>query len=65
MQAAWLAFACTGDPAHPGIGDWPEWEPARRATMIFGAESGLALAPRDEELAVWEAHRPLTAGTPA
>lgn len=59
MQMAWLAFATRGDPSHEGIGEWRQWEPAGRATMVFGAHTGLVDAPRDSELAVWERFRPL------
>jgi para-nitrobenzyl esterase len=59
MQMAWLAFASRGDPSHEGIGEWRQWEPAGRATMVFGARTGLVEAPRDQELAVLERHRPL------
>ena len=31
----------TGDPSHEGIGDWRPWDPIDRATMIFGADTGL------------------------
>ena len=61
MQMAWLRFAAGGDPSHEGIGEWRPWDPGERATMIFGARSGLALAPRDHELAVLEQYRPLPA----
>jgi para-nitrobenzyl esterase len=64
MQMAWLTFARNGDPSHEGIGEWRQWERAGRATMMFGAHSGLAEAPRDRELAVLERHRPLPASTP-
>ena len=64
MQGAWLAFAATGDPSHDGIGAWRRWEPADRATMIFGANTRLESAPRDEELAVLERARPLVSGVP-
>ena len=33
MHRAWIAFARTGDPG------WPEYEPARRVTMRFDAET--------------------------
>ena len=36
----------------------------RRATMIFGADTRLEDAPRNEELAVLERHRPLVSGVP-
>jgi para-nitrobenzyl esterase len=59
MQMAWLTFAASGDPSHEGIGEWRQWEPAERATMMFGARSGLVSAPRDPELEVLERYRPL------
>ncbi len=62
MQRAWLAFAAAGDPSHDGIGVWRPWERAGRATMIFGADTRLEAAPRDQELAVLERSRPLVAG---
>jgi para-nitrobenzyl esterase len=37
MSAAWVAFARTGNPAHPGIPQWPAFDAARRATMVFDA----------------------------
>ncbi len=64
MQGAWLAFAATGDPSHDGIDAWRPWEPAGRATMIFGANTRLEAAPRDEELASLERARPLVSGVP-
>jgi len=55
MHHAWLAFARTGDPSHPGIGSWPAWDDDRRATMVFGPDGGVVDGPRDAELAVWAA----------
>jgi para-nitrobenzyl esterase len=65
MQEAWLAFARTGTPHDDGLVPWPTWDPATRATMIFGAQTGTVDAPRDAELAVWEQYRPLLAGAPS
>lgn len=46
MMDAWLAFAKTGDPSHPGIGAWPEYGAAARPTMVFGTRrSGAAADP--------------------
>jgi para-nitrobenzyl esterase len=64
MQRAWLAFALAGDPSHDGIGPWVRWEPVRRSTMIFGAQTSLTESPRDDELALLERHRPLVGGLP-
>jgi para-nitrobenzyl esterase len=63
MQGAWVAFAYTGDPSHPGIGTWRAWHPRERATMMFGADTSLGPAPRDRELAVWERYRPFHANS--
>ena len=63
MQMAWLSFASRGDPSHEGIGEWRQWESAGRATMVFGAQSGLVEAPRDRELEVLERYRPLPLAT--
>lgn len=35
MSRAWIQFARTGDPNHPGIPKWPAWDPATGPTMIF------------------------------
>jgi para-nitrobenzyl esterase len=64
MQRAWLAFAAVGDPSHDAIGAWSVWDPVERATMIFGAQTRLEPAPRNEELAILERHRPLVSGVP-
>jgi para-nitrobenzyl esterase len=62
MQQAWLRFARTGDPTHPGLSRWPTWDPRTRSTMIFGRQTGAIDGPRDQELATWERYRPLFAG---
>jgi para-nitrobenzyl esterase len=64
MQGAWLTFAREGDPSHQDIGEWRTWDPAVRSTMIFGAQSGMADAPRDDELALFDRFRPLRPGVP-
>ena len=64
MQRAWLAFAGSGNPSHGGIGEWRPWDPAGRATMIFGARTKLVDAPRDAELEILERHRPLVSAVP-
>ncbi len=53
MKDAWLAFARTGDPSCPGLGQWPEYG-EKRKTMILGAKSYVEEAPLDEERAAWD-----------
>ena len=54
ISEAWVAFARSGDPNHPGI---PKWEPYRtenRATMILDVPCRVAIDPGREEIEVWE-----------
>jgi len=55
VQDAWIAFARAGDPSHPGIGAWPAYDAATRATMILDRECRVEAAPREPERAVWDA----------
>ena len=55
MQDAWLAFARSGDPSSESIGKWKRYDEARRSTMVFGANTKLEDAPRDEERRAWDA----------
>lgn len=54
MQDAWIQFARTGNPSHPGLGTWPPYEPGRRATMILDRECRVEYAPLEAERAFWE-----------
>jgi len=54
MMDAWIAFAKTGDPSHPGIGSWPAYTADTRHTMVFGRDCGAQAAPFEEERALWE-----------
>ena len=54
VSGAWLAFAHTSNPSHPGI---PEWEPytlEKRATMILDVPCRLEYDPGREELDAWK-----------
>jgi len=57
MQDAWLGFARTGDPSHPGIGPWPRYQPGRRATMVLDRTCEVVDAPLEAERAFWDARR--------
>jgi para-nitrobenzyl esterase len=50
---AWLAFARTGDPSCAGLGRWPTYTAADRATMILGERCRVEHAPLEEERAAW------------
>jgi para-nitrobenzyl esterase len=54
MQDAWLAFAGSGDPSSESTGKWDRYDEAHRSTMVFGANTELEDAPRDEERRAWE-----------
>ncbi|HYC22912.1 MAG TPA: carboxylesterase/lipase family protein [Candidatus Bathyarchaeia archaeon] len=53
IQDAWTAFARDGDPSHAGLGQWPAYEPGRRATMVLGRDCHLADAPLEDERRFW------------
>ena len=55
MMDAWIAFARTGDPSHPGVGEWPAYSTDNRHTMIFGRRCGVQRAPFEQERAAWDA----------
>jgi para-nitrobenzyl esterase len=54
MQDAWLAFARTGNPSTPELGEWPRYDGARRSTMVLGPDARVEDAPMDEERAFWD-----------
>jgi para-nitrobenzyl esterase len=54
MSEAWIAFARSGNPNHPGIPEWPAYSAANRATMLFDRPAKVVIDPFREELDVWE-----------
>jgi para-nitrobenzyl esterase len=42
---AWLAFAKSGDPSHPGIPRWPRYAPPERLTLELGDPCRVLEAP--------------------
>ena len=60
MSEAWIAFARSGDPSHPGVGRWRPFGLPARDTMVFDLQSRMAEDPYGEA-ALWrwaEAGRP-------
>jgi para-nitrobenzyl esterase len=49
MSAAWVAFARTGNPNHPGLPKWGTFDTRQRATMIFDTECKVVNDPHGEE----------------
>jgi para-nitrobenzyl esterase len=62
LASVWTAFARTGDPNNPNIPNWPAYDTATRATMIFDADTRVENDPRGEIRKFW-AQMPL-ASTP-
>jgi para-nitrobenzyl esterase len=54
IQQAWLAFAGSGDPSHPELGDWLPYHPQSRPTQLLGPECDLVDAPFEEERRLWD-----------
>jgi para-nitrobenzyl esterase len=54
VSEAWVAFAKTGDPSHPGLPSWPSYDERRRGTMIFDSECHVVDDPDGEERAAWD-----------
>ncbi|MFI5317413.1 MAG: carboxylesterase/lipase family protein [Myxococcota bacterium] len=55
MMDSWIAFARSGQPAHPGLPAWPAYDLARRPTLVFDRSCELAHGPLDAERAAWDA----------
>jgi len=54
MLDAWVAFARTGDPNHPGLPSWPRYDLDQRATMIFDEECSVVEDPAGDERRLWD-----------
>ena len=39
MSEAWIAFARSGNPSHPGIPEWPVYDLEARPTMVFDVQT--------------------------
>lgn len=51
MSESWIAFARTGNPANPKVGDWPAYTVAQRNMMVFRTKPGVEVDIRAEERA--------------
>ena len=51
MSESWLAFARTGNPANPKVGEWPAYTAAQRNMMVFRTQPGIEVDIRSEERA--------------
>jgi len=56
VMGAWIAFARSGNPNHPGLADWPAFNLKTRPTMIFAPPSHVENNPKPEDLARINAH---------
>ena len=54
VMNAWAAFAHHGDPGADGFGAWPQYDQARRPTMMIGANAHVADAPFEAERRAWD-----------
>jgi para-nitrobenzyl esterase len=54
MSEAWIAFARSGDPNHPGMPNWEPYTADNRATMFFDIPCQLVIDPYGEALEAWE-----------
>ena len=59
VSNAWLAFARTGNPNHPGLTAWPAFDPHRRATMIFDNDCRVVNDPNAAERIAMRAVPPM------
>lgn len=53
-STAWTHFARSGNPSHRGLGTWPQYTLAQRATMILSARPHVANDPMDADRLLWE-----------
>jgi para-nitrobenzyl esterase len=54
MQASWAAFVRSGNPQHPGIPEWPRYDPDHRATLLFNVTCQVDEDPDGPDRKVWD-----------
>jgi para-nitrobenzyl esterase len=55
MHRTWAQFARHGDPSHDGIPLWAQYEPEKRATMVFDTECAVVRDPQRARRLLWSA----------
>jgi para-nitrobenzyl esterase len=55
MSRAWVAFARSGNPDHPGIPKWPAFTLEKRETFVFDLPPRLADDPQAKQRQMWSA----------
>jgi para-nitrobenzyl esterase len=58
LASSFAAFARTGDPNCALLPQWPTYDPARRATMIFDNDTRVEDDPRSEFRKLWDGLQP-------
>jgi para-nitrobenzyl esterase len=53
IQGAWIAFARTGNPSHPGLPSWPAYESENRHTLVFDRSCAVQADPLGAERSAW------------
>jgi para-nitrobenzyl esterase len=54
VMDAWIAFARSGNPAAPGLPDWPAYDTNTRSTMLLGPECKVVQDYGAAEREAWE-----------
>jgi para-nitrobenzyl esterase len=57
VMGAWIAFARTGDPNHPGLPHWAPYDDVSHGTMLLDSDPTFAFDPPGPELAAMAEHR--------
>jgi para-nitrobenzyl esterase len=53
IMDSWINFAYTGNPNHPNIPKWPNYDLKNRSTMIFNKEMEIIDDPSQSERKIW------------
>jgi para-nitrobenzyl esterase len=54
MHEAWISFVREGRPASTHLPEWPPYTSGRRATMVFGDQTGVVDDPLGDERRLWD-----------